>query len=125
MSPNEVIAILGIPKLRNFNDKGKSLEFYYHKVWAVPKIVKVWFVNDKVVNMSSRYDTDDDNCIKKIKTTEDKKEDTSSGIRITTDGHQLIKQGSLITTPEGTIEMVVSDNGGLIITASGKHIHTH
>ena len=125
MSSNEVIAILGEPEFRNFDDKGESLEFYSYKLGAAYKVVKVWFIDDKVVKMDSQYYIYDDNCHNKRKNTEKKEENTSSGIRMTTDGQQLIQQGSFIQTSDGTTEIVVSDHGGLIITASGKHIRTY
>ena len=55
----------------------------------------------------------------------DKKEDTSSRIRVTTDGKHIIQTGSIIVTPDGKHETVVSDLGGIIITGSGEHIHVH
>ena len=50
----------------------------------------------------------------------DKKEDTSSRIRVTTDGKHIIQTGSIIVTPDGKHETVVSDLGGIIITGSGN-----
>ena len=125
MSSKEVIAILGKPEFRNFDDKGESLEFYSSKLWAASKVVQVWFIDDKVVKMNSHYYLHNDNCSNKTKDTEKKEENTHSGIRMTTDGQQLIQQGSVIQTPDGTTEIVVSDHGGLIITSSGKHIQTY
>lgn len=126
MSSKEVIAILGKPEFRNFDDKGESLEFHSYKLGANSKVVKVWFIDDKVIKMDSHYYyLYDDNCLKRTKDTEKKEEKTRSGIRITTDGQQLIQHGSFIQAPDGTTEIVVSDHGGLIITASGKHIRTY
>ena len=50
------------------------------------------------------------------------KEETSARIRVTTDGKHIIQTGSIIVTPDGKHETVVSDCGGVIITASGEHI---
>ena len=125
MSSKEVIAILGEPEFRNLDDKGESLEFYSSKPWVASKVVKVWFIDDKVVKMDSHYYLYDDNCSNKTKNTETKEENTRSGIRMTTDGQQLIQQGSFIQIPNGTTEIVVSDHSGLIITASGNHIRTY
>ena len=76
MSSNEVIAILGEPEFRNFDDKGESLEFYSYKLGAAYKVVKVWFIDDKVVKMDSQYYIYDDNCHNKRKNTEKKEENT-------------------------------------------------
>ena len=50
------------------------------------------------------------------------KEETSARIRVTMDGKHIIQTGSIIVTPDGKHETVVSDCGGVIITASGEHI---
>ena len=60
---------------------------------------------------------------KKIREQEKKeKEETSARIRVKTDGKHIIQTGSIIVTPDGKHETVVSDCGGVIITASGEHI---
>lgn len=77
MSSKEVIAILGKPEFRNFDDKGESLEFHSYKLGANSKVVKVWFIDDKVIKMDSHYYyLYDDNCLKRTKDTEKRREDT-------------------------------------------------
>ena len=127
MSSGGVIAILGKPTYRSFDEKEEVLEFCYGL-----NIAKIWFVDDKVTKMKNYYNYDcnkirivedkkeDDKSSKK-----DKKEDTSSRIRVTTDGKHIIQTGSIIVTPDGKHETVVSDLGGIIITGSGEHIHVH
>lgn len=126
MSSGGVIAILG-SQLIEVCEKEEVLEFCYGL-----NIAKIWFVDDKVTKMKNYYDYDcnkirivedkkeDDKSSKK-----DKKEDTSSRIRVTTDGKHIIQTGSIIVTPDGKHETVVSDLGGIIITGSGEHIHVH
>ena len=104
MSSGGVIAILGKPTYRSFDEKEEVLEFCYGL-----NIAKIWFVDDKVTKK------EDDKSSKK-----DKKEDTSSRIRVTTDGKHIIQTGSIIVTPDGKHETVVSDLGGIIITGSGN-----
>ena len=116
MSSGGVIAILGKPTYRSFDEKEEVLEFCYGL-----NIAKIWFVDDKVTKMKNYYDYD----CNKIRIVKDKKEDTSSRIRVTTDGKHIIQTGSIIVTPDGKHETVVSDLGGIIITGSGEHIHVH
>ncbi|MFV0588438.1 hypothetical protein [Bacteroides reticulotermitis] len=131
MSPKEVKAILGEPTYRSFDDKGEILEFRSSE-YGPAKTIKIRFVDDKVVEMQSYLDRYyDNNCgsgVKEVK--EDKKKpessekDTSTQVRVTTDGKHVLKVGSIVVTPEGNHEVVVSENGGVIVTASGRHIPT-
>lgn len=131
MSPEEVIAILGEPNYRSFDDKGEMLEFRDSE-YGTAKVAKIRFVDNKVVEMQSYLDKYYNNSNERTKTTEDSKkkeakyseEDTTSGVRVTTDGKHVIKTGSIIVTPDGRHEVVVSDQGEVIITASGEVIHT-
>lgn len=129
MSPEKVIAILGNPNYRSFDDRGEVLEFRDSE-YGTAKVAKIRFVDNKVVEMQGYLDRYYNNCNERTKTTEDdkkkadKEKDTSSGVRVTTDGKHLVKTGSIIVTPDGNHEIVVSDQGGVIITASGKIIHT-
>lgn len=126
MSAKEVIAILGKPSYRSFDDKSEMLEFRNNE-YSTSEVVKVWFVDNKVVEMKSYLDKYDDGCSRRTKTEEsDEKEKKDSGksttakVRVTTDGKHIVQTGKLIVTPDGKHEMVVSDAGGVIITASGK-----
>ena len=86
-------------------------------------------MDNKVVEMESYLDRYD-NCRDGNKTSKEKKEDkssekeTSSKVRVSTDGKHFVQMGSILVTPEGKHEIIVSNSGGLIITASGEHIHT-
>ena len=60
--------------------------------------------------------------LQKIMEEKKEKEETSARIRVTMDGKHIIQTGSIIVTPDGKHETVVSDCGGVIITASGEHI---
>ncbi len=131
MSAEEVIAILGEPSYRSFNDKGEMLEFREAE-YGTSKVVKVWFVDEKAVEMKSYLDRYDNGCTDRKKAGEDdekegeKKSSGKSGkakVRVTTDGKHVLQTGSIIVTPDGKHETVVMDAGGVIITASGKHIH--
>ncbi len=64
-----VIAILGKPTYRSFDEKEEVLEFCYGL-----NIAKIWFVDDKVTKMKNYYDYD----CNKIRIVEDKKEDDKS-----------------------------------------------
>ena len=66
MSSGGVIAILGKPTYRSFDEKEEVLEFCYGL-----NIAKIWFVDDKVTKMKNYYDYD----CNKIRIVEDKKED--------------------------------------------------
>lgn len=127
MFPKEVIAILGEPSYRNFDDKDEILEFRSSE-YGTAKVVRIRFVDNRVVEMKSYLDSYD-SCRDRDKTTKEKKEekssekDTSSKVRVSADGKHFLQSGSIIVTPEGKHEIVVSDQGGLIITASGEHIH--
>lgn len=126
MSPKEVIAILGEPSYRSFNDKGEILEFRDYE-YSASKVVKIWFVDNKVVEMKGYLDSGCTNRTKATKSDEEEKkaseETSSTKVRVTTDGKHVIQIGSLIVTPDGKHETVVSDAGGVIVTASGEHIH--
>lgn len=128
MSPKEVMAVLGEPSYRSFDAKGETLEFRDTE-YGTAKVVKIWLVDQKVVEMKSYLDRDTPGCSHNVEAPKEKKadqskeKDTSSKIRVTTDGKHLVQMGSVIVTPEGKHEIVVSDAGGLIITASGELIH--
>lgn len=69
MSAEEVITILGEPSYRNFDDKGEVLEFRDSE-YGTSKVVKIRFVDNKVVEMQGyldRYNT----CPEEAKTTKD------------------------------------------------------
>lgn len=132
MSPKEVIAIMGMPSSRSFDEKSEMLEFRTSEsIYA--KVVDIWFVDDRVVKMKSyitggcvdRNRDEEDKKEEDKSSKKDKKEDTSSRIRVTTDGKHIIQTGSIIVTPDGKHETVVSDLSGIIITGSGEHIHVH
>ncbi len=127
MSPEEVIAVLGEPRYRSFNDKGEILEFRDHE-YTASKVVKIWFVDNKVVEMKGYLDRGDSGCRKGTKTTdeEEKKsseEISSAKVRVTMEGKHVVQVGSLIVTPDGKHETVVSDSGGVVVTSSGEHIY--
>lgn len=129
MSPKEVVAIMGEPSYRSFNDKGEMLEFRDYK-YVPAQVVKIWFVDNRVVEMKGYLDKSEDGCNRRKETEEDEKKEekkseksSSTKVRVTTDGKHVVQIGSLIVTPEGNHETVVSDSGGVIVTASGKHIH--
>lgn len=135
MSPKEVVAIMGEPNFRSFNDEGETWEYrsYYSRF---DEVTKVWFEDNKVVKLESfsdRYNyypfggsSSDEKKKKEEKEEKSSKKDTSSTkVIVTSDGQHYIKTGSLIITPDGRHETVVSDCGGVIITASGEHIFGH
>ena len=130
MSSKEVIAIMGKPSYRSFDEESEMLEFRTSES-SIAGVVNIWFVDDRVTKMKS-YHTN--GCMDRNRAIEDKeeeesakkekkeKEETSARIRVTTDGKHIIQTGSIIVTPDGKHETVVSDCGGVIITASGEHI---
>lgn len=128
MSPKEVVVILGEPSYRSFDTKCEILEFRDYE-YGTAKVIKIWFVDNKVTEMKGYLDKYDSIHRNEVETEKEKKEDkstekdTSSKIRVTTDGKHIVQMGSIIVTPEGKHETVVSDQGGVIITASGEHIH--
>ena len=128
MFPKDVIAILGEPIYRSFDDKSEILEFRSSE-YPPARVVRIRFVDNKVVEMESYLDRYD-NCRDENKTSKEKKEDkssekeTSSKVRVSTDGKHFVQMGSILVTPERKHEIIVSNSGGLIITASGEHIHT-
>ena len=127
MTPDEVMEILGEPSYRSIDEKGEILEFRSSE-YGTAKVARIKFVNDQLVEMKSYLDSYN-NCNNPSKPTEEKEEkdsskkDTSSRVRVTTDGKHLVQSGSIIVTPEGKHEIIVSDQGGLIITATGELIH--
>lgn len=127
MSRKEVVAILGEPIYRSFDAKCEILEFRNSEYGS--KVIKIWFVDNKVTEMKGYLENCDSihhnggEIEKEKKEDKSTEKDTSSKIRVTTDGKHIVQMGSIIVTPEGKHEMVVSDQGGVIITASGEHIH--
>lgn len=127
MSRKEVVAILGEPNYRSFDMKCEILEFRNSEYGS--KVIKIWFVDNKVTEMKGYLENYDSIHHNGGETEKEKKEDkptekdTSTKTRVTTDGKHIVQMGSIIVTPEGKHETVVSDQGGLIITASGKLIH--
>lgn len=105
MSPKEVIALLGEPQYRSFDEKGETLEFRSSE-YSPARVVRIKFVDDKVVEMKS-FLYRDANYPKEAETNDDKKEeksaeeDTSSKVIVTPDGKHFVKHGSIIVTPEG------------------------
>ena len=131
MSSKEVIAIMGKPSYRSFDEESEMLEFRTSES-SIAGVVNIWFVDDRVTKMKSYYTN---GCMDRNRAIEDKEEggickegkerkknETSARIRVTTDGKHIIQTGSIIVTPDGKHETVVSDCGGVIITASGEHI---
>ena len=120
MSSKEVIAIMGKPSYRSFDEESEMLEFRTSES-SIAGVVNIWFVDDRVTKMKS-YHTN--GCMDRNRAKKEKKEkeETSARIRVTTDGKHIIQTGSIIVTPDGKHETVVSDCGGVIITASGEHI---
>ncbi len=128
MSSKEVIAIMGKPSYRSFDEESEMLEFRTSES-SIAGVVNIWFVDDRVTKMKS-YHTN--GCMDRNRAIEDKeeeesakkekkeKEETSARIRVTMDGKHIIQTGSIIVTPDGKHETVVSDCGGVIITASGS-----
>ena len=96
MSSKEVIAIMGKPSYRSFDEESEMLD-------------RNRAIEDKEEEESAKKEKKE-------------KEETSARIRVTTDGKHIIQTGSIIVTPDGKHETVVSDCGGVIITASGEHI---
>ncbi|MCS2390803.1 hypothetical protein NXX60_05320 [Bacteroides thetaiotaomicron] len=127
MSSKEVIAIMGKPSYRSFDEESEMLEFRTSES-SIAGVVNIWFVDDRVTKMKS-YHTN--GCMDRNRAIEDKeeeesakkekkeKEETSARIRVTTDGKHIIQTGSIIVTPDGKHETVVSDCGGVIITGFG------
>ena len=89
---------------------------------SIAGVVNIWFVDDRVTKMKS-YHTN--GCMDRNRAIEDKeeeesakkekkeKEETSARIRVTMDGKHIIQTGSIIVTPDGKHETVVSDCGGV------------
>ncbi len=129
MSSAEVIEALGDPFSRSFNDEGEVLEFR-ERLYEKYKVVRVSFVNDKVVKMDSFIDKDYGFPKLQNSSSEQKKEDssdkdTSSIIRVSSDGGHCVQMGSLLIMPDGKHESIVADHGTVVVTASGEHIHLH
>ena len=137
MSSKEVIAIMGKPSYRSFDEESEMLEFRTSES-SIAGVVNIWFVDDRVTKMKS-YHTN--GCMDRNRAIEDKEEEESakkekkekevkekkaevkeSEERVTMEGKHIIQTGSIIVTPDGKHETVVSDCGGVIITASGEHI---
>lgn len=68
MFPKEVIAILGKPSYRNFDDKDEILEFRSSE-YGTAKVARIRFVDNRVVEMKSYLDSYD-SCRDRDKTTE-------------------------------------------------------
>lgn len=126
MSAEEVIAIMGTPSYRSFDDKSEILEFRESE-YGTSKVVKIRFVDNKVVEMKGYLDRYQEGCTHPAKEEEKEKESSEKSsttkVRVTKDGKHVVQIGSLIVTPEGKHEQVVNDAGGIIVTASGEHIH--
>ena len=120
MSSKEVIAIMGKPSYRSFDEESEMLEFRTSES-SIAGVVNIWFVDTNGCMDRNRAieDKEEEESAKKEKK---EKEETSARIRVTTDGKHIIQTGSIIVTPDGKHETVVSDCGGVIITASGEHI---
>lgn len=129
MSTIEVIEALGEPFSRCFNEDEEILEFR-ERMYEQYKVVRVSFVDDRVVQMESFMDKDYGFPKPPTSSTEQKKEDssdngTTSGIGESSDGKHYVRAGSIVITPDGKHETIVSDDGAVVITASGEHIHLH
>lgn len=79
--------------------------------------MKSYYTNGCMDRNRAIEDKEEEESAKKEKK---EKEETSARIRVTTDGKHIIQTGSIIVTPDGKHETVVSDCGGVIITASGS-----
>lgn len=100
-----VTAILGKPAFRNLNKKGETWVFRALGLsgWS---IVKVSFIDGKVIEMESYLE---DACQNKrsedksffLKNEDSSKEESSSKIIVSPEGKHYIKMGSIIVTPEG------------------------
>lgn len=135
MVPDEVMAVLGKPTYRSFDDNVETWE-YRDTYSRFDKVIKILFVDNKVSKMDNYADkymvypfgdtsTEDKKKEEKEKKKSSDKASSSTKVRVTSDGKHVIQSGSIIVTPEGKHEVVVSDHGGLIITASGEHIIAH
>ena len=115
--------------LRHKTENKGSCEEYCYKAVKSGKHIELYIYKDKNFKRKTKETNDLMKIINDWDITEnekkDKKEDTSSRIRVTTDGKHIIQTGSIIVTPDGKHETVVSDLGGIIITGSGEHIHVH
>lgn len=67
-----VIAILGKPSYRSFDDNGEILEFRSTE-YGTAKVIKIRFMDNKVVEMKSYLDKNEHNCRDEEKSTKDKK----------------------------------------------------
>ncbi len=126
MSTEEVIVILGNPYSRSFNDQGEILEFR-DEMYERDKVVRINFVDDKVVQMESfvdkKYSFPTPADSPKEKKKEDSAKDITSGIRVSPDGKHYVRAGSIVITPDGRHETIVSEHGSVMVTASGQHIN--
>ncbi len=125
MSSKEVIAIMGKPSYRSFDEESEMLEFRTSES-SIAGVVNIWFVDDRVTKMKSYYTN---GCMDRNRAIEDKEEEESAKkekkekVQIFRKiPKHIIQTGSIIVTPDGKHETVVSDCGGVIITASGEHI---
>lgn len=96
MSRKEVVAILGEPIYRSFDAKCEILEFRDSE-YGTAKVIKIWFVDNKVTEMKGYLDKYDSIHHNGGETEKEKKEDkstekdTNSKIRVTTEGkHETV-----------------------------------
>ena len=115
MSFKEVTAVLGDPVYRDLDDKGESWEFRALGMtgWSV---VKIWFKDEKVVEMKSYLEREHD-CNKS-------QSKPVSGLsnhefKYSTDE---ISKTEVLVTPDGKHALKI---GSLIVTPDGQHIHAH
>ena len=94
MFPKDVIAILGEPIYRSFDDKSEILEFRSSE-YPPARVVRIRFVDNKVVEMESYLDRYD-NCRDENKTSKEKKEDE----RINTHMHTCCACRAMTRHPE-------------------------
>ncbi|MFT0501911.1 hypothetical protein ACMSD6_26440, partial [Bacteroides thetaiotaomicron] len=74
MSSKEVIAIMGKPSYRSFDEESEMLEFRTSES-SIAGVVNIWFVDDRVTKMKS-YHTN--GCMDRNRAIEDKEEEESA-----------------------------------------------
>lgn len=74
MSSKEVIAIMGKPSYRSFDEESEMLEFRTSES-SIAGVVNIWFVDDRVTKMKSYYTN---GCMDRNRAIEDKEEEESA-----------------------------------------------
>ena len=74
MSSKEVIAIMGKPSYRSFDEESEMLEFRTSES-SIAGVVNIWLVDDRVTKMKSYYTN---GCMDRNRAIEDKEEEESA-----------------------------------------------